>query len=147
MSFKNIKYGKKTERRNYSKMMYDVDLPDLIEIQTQSFEKFIKSDLLELLKELSPIEGNNGDIKLYFESVEVQEPNFTIAESKTRDITYSAQVMADVKLENCIHFPNQFVHLKYCLHSQLPLEYFEFLFLIPFFPYFQIKFLNLTLFY
>ncbi len=102
MSFKNIKYGKKTERRNYSKMMYDVDLPDLIEIQTQSFEKFIKSDLLELLKELSPIEGNNGDIKLYFESVEVQEPNFTIAESKTRDITYSAQVMADVKLENCI---------------------------------------------
>ena len=40
----------KAERRNYSKMRYDVDLPNLIEIQTLSFDEFIKTGINELLK-------------------------------------------------------------------------------------------------
>ena len=46
MSYKNIKYGKKAERRNYSKMLYDVDLPNLIEVQTNSLIFIKRSDEL-----------------------------------------------------------------------------------------------------
>lgn len=67
MGYRTVKYGKKAERRNYSKMRYDVDLPNLIEIQTLSFDEFIKTGINELLKDISPIEGHNGDLKLYFE--------------------------------------------------------------------------------
>ena len=45
MGYKNVKYGKKAVRRNYSKIRTEVELPDLLEIQTASFEKFTSEDL------------------------------------------------------------------------------------------------------
>ena len=47
MAYKNVKYGKKAVRRNYSKIRTEVELPDLLEIQTSSFEKFVSEDLKE----------------------------------------------------------------------------------------------------
>ncbi|NLK12059.1 MAG: DNA-directed RNA polymerase subunit beta [Candidatus Phytoplasma sp.] len=102
MGYRTVKYGKKAERRNYSKMNYDVDLPNLIEIQTQSFDWFIKEGIQELLTDISPIEGHNGDLKLYFEEVFFSEPKYSVLESKIRDINYSCQISAKVKLENAI---------------------------------------------
>ncbi len=102
MGYRTVKYGKKAERRNYSKMNYDVDLPNLIEIQTQSFDWFIKEGIQELLTDISPIEGHNGDLKLYFEEVFFSEPKYGVLESKIRDINYSCQISAKVKLENAI---------------------------------------------
>jgi DNA-directed RNA polymerase subunit beta len=102
MGYRTVKYGKKAERRNYSKMRYDVDLPNLIEIQTLSFDEFIKTGINELLKDISPIEGHNGDLKLYFEDSFLSEPKYSVSESKIRDLNYSRQLSARVKLENAV---------------------------------------------
>ncbi|MFA6800568.1 MAG: DNA-directed RNA polymerase subunit beta [Acholeplasmataceae bacterium] len=102
MGYKIVKYGKKAERRNFSRMRYDIDLPDLIEIQTKSFNWFIEEGIKELLDDISPIEGHNGDLKLYFEEHYLSEPKFNIQQSKLRDLNYSKQLSARVKLENAI---------------------------------------------
>ena len=102
MEYRDVKYGKKAQRRNYSKMRYDIDLPDLIEIQTKSFKWFIDEGIKELLEDISPIEGHNGDLKLYFEEHYLSEPKYSIQESKIRDVNYAKQLSARVKLENAI---------------------------------------------
>ncbi|MCK9235500.1 MAG: DNA-directed RNA polymerase subunit beta [Acholeplasmataceae bacterium] len=102
MGYSNVTYGKKSVRRNYSKMRYDVDLPDLIEIQTKSFKWFIDEGIKELLEDISPIEGHNGDLKLYFEEHFLSDPKYSAQESKIRDVTYAKQLSARVKLENAV---------------------------------------------
>src|SRR5690554_4879796 len=102
MSYKTVKYGKKAERRDYSKMLHQVELPNLIEIQTNSFEEFVKTGIDELLKDISPIEGHNGDLKLHFEESSLSEPKYDVIETKIRDLNYSRQLSAKVKLENAI---------------------------------------------
>ena len=98
MSYKTVKYGKKAERRDYSKMLHQVELPNLIEIQTKSFEEFVETGIDELLKDISPIEGHNGDLKLYFEESSLSEPKYSTIETKIRDLNYSRQLFR-VKLE------------------------------------------------
>ena len=100
MSYKNIKYGKKAERRNYSKMLYDVDLPNLIEVQTNSFDHFIKAEIDELLRDISPVVGYSGDLKLHFIDSFLGEPKYSIEEAKLRDVDYSQKLFANVRLEN-----------------------------------------------
>lgn len=102
MGYKTIKYGKQASRRNYSRMRYDIPLPNLIKIQTDSFNKFVEKDLGDLLKNISPIEGHNGDLKLHFEGYHFENPRYSIAEAKKRDVTYIRQLVARVKLENSV---------------------------------------------
>ncbi|MBN3490874.1 DNA-directed RNA polymerase subunit beta [Acholeplasma equirhinis] len=102
MGYKTVPYGKKAERRNYSKMLHQVELPNLIEIQTTSFQEFIETGINELLKDISPIEGHNGDLKLYFEESSLAEPKYSIGDAKRRDLNFSRQLSARVKLENAI---------------------------------------------
>jgi len=102
MGYRSVEYGKKAVRRNYSRMRYDIDLPDLIEIQTKSFKWFIDEGIRELLTDISPIEGHNGDLKLYFEEHYLSEPKYDIQESKLRDVNYAKQLSARVKLENAV---------------------------------------------
>ena len=102
MGYQTVKYGKKAERRNYSRMRYDIDLPDLIEIQTKSFKEFVDHGIEELLQDISPIEGHNGDLKLYFEEHFLSEPKHNIEQSKIRDVNYAKQLSARVKLENAV---------------------------------------------
>ena len=94
--FKEVDYGKKAKRRNYSKMRYDIDLPDLIEIQTKSFNDFMRDGITELLKDISPIVGHNGELKLYFEDHFLEEPKYGIEESKDRDMSFTKQLFANV---------------------------------------------------
>ena len=102
MGYRMVNYGKKAQRRNYSRMRHDIDLPDLIEIQTKSFNWFIDQGIRELLSDISPIEGHNGDLKLYFEEHFLSEPKYDVIESKKRDVNYAKQLSARVKLENAV---------------------------------------------
>jgi DNA-directed RNA polymerase subunit beta len=102
MGYRSVNYGKKASRRNYSRMNYDIDLPDLIEIQTKSFKWFIDQGIRELLTDISPIEGHNGDLKLYFEEHYLAEPKYDEQESKLRNTNYAKQLSARVKLENAV---------------------------------------------
>ena len=102
MGYKTVSYGKRASRRNYSKMLYDIDLPNLIEIQTSSFKQFVDEFIGELLQDVSPIEGHNGDLKLYFVDYYLEKPKHSINQAKMYDVSYTRQLFANVKLENAV---------------------------------------------
>ena len=100
MNYKNVNYGKKSVRRNYSKIRTEVELPDLIEIQTKSFDWFVNEGLDELFKDISPITSFNGDLKLYFGEHRFENPKYSIVDCKLRDVNYARPLKVNVRLEN-----------------------------------------------
>ena len=62
MNYKNVNYGKKSVRRNYSKIRTDLQLPGLVEIQTESFKWFVEKGLQEVFDDISPFESFKGDL-------------------------------------------------------------------------------------
>ena len=102
MAYKNVNYGKKSVRRSYSKIRTEVELPDLIEIQTKSFDWFVETGLKEAFDDLSPIVSNNGEMKIYFGDYHFEQPKYSIVESKLRDCNYARPLKANVRLENSV---------------------------------------------
>ncbi|MBR4496559.1 MAG: DNA-directed RNA polymerase subunit beta [Acholeplasmatales bacterium] len=100
MNYKNVNYGKKSVRRNYSKIRTDLELPGLVEIQTESFKWFVEKGLQEVFDDISPVESFKGDLKLYFVDYHFEEPKYDVVESKLRDINYCRPLKAHVMLEN-----------------------------------------------
>ena len=100
MNYKNVNYGKKSVRRNYSKIRTEVDLPGLVEIQTKSFDWFVEQGLKEVFEDASPITSFNQDLKLYFGDYHFEDSKFDIVQSKLRDINYSRPLKVNVRLEN-----------------------------------------------
>ena len=98
MSYKNIVYGKNIERRNYSRVQTNVELPNLIEIQTKSFDWFVHEGIEELFNEISPIRDHGEKLELYFKNFEFDEPKYTISEAKRNLTNYSRPLKADVSL-------------------------------------------------
>ncbi len=96
----NIKYGTKAERRNYSKINYDFELPNLIKTQMDSFDLFLKKGIQEALNDISPIQSYNGNLKLYFDDFYLNEPKLDIKEAKKRDFSYFSELFVNVRLEN-----------------------------------------------
>ena len=100
MNYKNVNYGKKSVRRNYSKIRTEVELPGLIEIQTKSFDWFVEQGLKEVFEDVSPITSFNQDLKLYFGDYHFEDAKYDIVQSKLRDINYSRPLKVNVRLEN-----------------------------------------------
>ena len=100
LSFKNVVYGKNRVRRNYSKVKTNVELPNLIEIQTKSFDWFLNEGIKELFKEISPIKDYSEKYELYFDDYEFDEPKYDIPTAKRKDANYSRALKASVKLVN-----------------------------------------------
>ncbi|NLC05615.1 MAG: DNA-directed RNA polymerase subunit beta [Erysipelothrix sp.] len=90
--------GTKSERRNYSKISGTLELPDLVEIQTDAFEWLKKEGLKEVFDEIYPIENHNQSVKLRFLDYKFDEPKYDVAESKRRETTYSAPLRARMEL-------------------------------------------------
>ena len=59
LSYKNVQYGRTRVRRNYASVQTNVELPNLIEIQTKSFAWFMDEGLRALFKEISPIKDQD----------------------------------------------------------------------------------------
>ncbi|MCX6065747.1 MAG: DNA-directed RNA polymerase subunit beta, partial [Chloroflexi bacterium] len=96
-------------RKNYARISVDLHLPNLIEVQLDSFERLKREGLGDLLHEVSPIESYNKGMKLYFPSrgPESQEwglkywfgePKHTIEDCVERDLTYSRPLYVSVLL-------------------------------------------------
>jgi DNA-directed RNA polymerase subunit beta len=95
--------------KNYARIYVDLQLPNLIEVQLDSFERLKRDGLGDLFHEVSPIESYNKGMKLYFPSrgPESQqwelkywfgEPKHTIEECVERDLTYSSPLYVSVLL-------------------------------------------------
>ena len=94
-----VQYGKKASRRDYSKVSSGLDLPDLTEIQTKSFDWFLKEGIREVFDDIYPISNYAGNIRLKFLDYEFGEPKYSISECKYREVNYSAQLKAKMELE------------------------------------------------
>jgi len=87
-------------RRNYSRIRNHQAVPDLITVQLDSFERFKRSDLLDLFKEISPIVSFNKNLELHFLGYRFDEPKFSVSDCREMDMTFSAPLWSTVRLVN-----------------------------------------------
>ncbi|NCB20616.1 MAG: DNA-directed RNA polymerase subunit beta [Clostridia bacterium] len=89
------------ERHFFTDFKAEIPLPDLIEIQKDSYRWFLEEGLAELFDEINPISDFIGrDLELYFEDYYLDEPKFTELESRDKNITYEAPVRVKTRLLN-----------------------------------------------
>ncbi|UJF15746.1 DNA-directed RNA polymerase subunit beta [Jeotgalibaca sp. MA1X17-3] len=96
----NVKYGKQRTRRSYSRISEVLELPNLIELQIDSYKWFLETGLKEMLADLSPIEDHTGNLALEFLDYELQEAKYTVAEARQHDANYSAPIYVKLRLFN-----------------------------------------------
>lgn len=94
-----VQYGRRA-RRSYARINEVLEVPNLIEIQQKSYEKFLDSDLVELFHDISPISDFTGNLSLEFIDYSLGEPKYSVDESKERDVTYAAPLRVKVRLFN-----------------------------------------------
>lgn len=94
-----VQYGRRT-RRSYARINEVLEVPNLIEIQQKSYEKFLESDLLELFQDISPIQDFTGNLSLEFIDYSLGEPKYSVDDAKERDVTYAAPLRVKVRLFN-----------------------------------------------
>jgi DNA-directed RNA polymerase subunit beta len=87
---------------SYSKINEVIDMPNLIEIQKNSYQWFLDEGLMEVLRDVSPITDYSGDIELSFidKEFDVTNPTYSIEECKERDANFAAPLRVKVRLHN-----------------------------------------------
>ncbi|OKL35933.1 DNA-directed RNA polymerase subunit beta [Domibacillus mangrovi] len=95
-----VQYGRHRQRRSYARISEVLELPNLIEIQTASYQWFLDEGLREMFQDISPIEDFTGNLALEFIDYSLAEPKYPVDESKERDVTYSAPLRVKVRLLN-----------------------------------------------
>jgi len=95
-----VKIGKKT-RMSYSKINEVAAMPNLIQIQTESYNWFIEEGLREVFEDISPIKDYAGNLVLEFIDYSLNDqPKYDQEECKERDVTYAAPLKVKVRLVN-----------------------------------------------
>ncbi|ARP49840.1 DNA-directed RNA polymerase subunit beta [Ruminococcaceae bacterium CPB6] len=101
VNVKPVKVGKNT-RMSFSKIDEVLPMPNLIEIQKNSYEWFLNEGLQEVFKDVSGITDYTGNLVLDFVDykLDVEHPNYTVKECKERDATYAAPLRVKARLLN-----------------------------------------------
>ncbi len=87
-------------RYNFGKLREVLELPNLIEIQRNSYEWFLKEGLREVFEDVSPILDFTGNLVLEFLDYTLGENKYSVEECKERDFTYSSSLRVKVRLIN-----------------------------------------------
>ncbi|MBB5174994.1 DNA-directed RNA polymerase subunit beta [Texcoconibacillus texcoconensis] len=95
-----VQYGRHRQRRSYARISEVQELPNLIEIQTASYQWFLDEGIQEMFQDISPIEDFTGNLVLEFIDYSLGEPKYSVEDSKERDVTYSAPLRVKVRLIN-----------------------------------------------
>ncbi len=94
------KYGK-TERRKFGKINEVIDIPNLVEIQKESYDSFIGEGISEIFEDYSPITDFSDHFELHFLSHEFGDtPKYDEKECRNRDATYALPLRVKVRLVN-----------------------------------------------
>ncbi|MBQ7959728.1 MAG: DNA-directed RNA polymerase subunit beta [Clostridia bacterium] len=95
-----VKLGRNT-RMSYGKIREVIDMPNLIEIQKNSYDWFLNEGLKEVFHDVSPITDYTGNLILEFVDYRIDmNPKYDIEECKERDATYAAPLRVKVRLIN-----------------------------------------------
>ena len=97
---KPVQLGK-TERMTFSQIDEVVQMPNLIEVQKNSYQWFLDKGLKEVFRDISTIEDYTGNLVLEFIDYRLdEEPKYTVKECKERDATYAAPMRVRARLLN-----------------------------------------------
>ena len=100
IQLKDQKLGENV-RKSFSRTRFNLELPDLVEIQTRSYAWFLREGLTEVLHEVSPIADFSGNLLVEFISYTLSDkPNYPVEECKERDVNYAAPLKVNVRLTN-----------------------------------------------
>ncbi|UTY37921.1 DNA-directed RNA polymerase subunit beta [Allocoprobacillus halotolerans] len=98
---RNVTQAKsRINRRNYSRISGSLELPNLVEIQTNSYEWFKNEGIKEVFNDVYPISNFNETLTLEFVDCRFDEPKYSVDEAKDRDANYSAPIRATLRLVN-----------------------------------------------
>lgn len=95
-----VNYGKHRTRRSYARIKEVLDLPNLIEIQTNSYQWFLDEGLKEMFDDIMPIDDFQGKLSLEFVGYQLLEPKYTVEEARQHDANYSAPLHVTLRLTN-----------------------------------------------
>ena len=90
----------KITRRNYSRISGSLELPNLVEIQTNSYKWFKEVGIKEVFEDIYPITNFNETLSLEFVDCTFDEAKYSVEESKDRDANYAAPIRASLRLVN-----------------------------------------------
>ena len=98
---KPVKSGRNI-RMSYSRQKEVLEMPNLIEVQKNSYDWFLKKGLKEVFEDISPITDYSGHLSLEFTDFSLceEEAKYSIEECKERDATYAAPLKVKVRLIN-----------------------------------------------
>ena len=98
---KEQKLGKNT-RMSFAKINELCEMPNLIDVQKESFQWFLDKGIKEVLHDISPITDHSEDLCIEFVSytLDVNKPKYPVEECKVRDVNYAAPLRVNVRLSN-----------------------------------------------
>ena len=97
---KPVKLGN-NERKTFSKIKEVIDMPNLIEIQKDSYKWFVDEGLREVFRDMSAITDYSGNLQLSFVDYRLEDtPKYDVTECKARDTTYAAPLRVTARLLN-----------------------------------------------
>ena len=100
VNVKPVQLGTNT-RMSFAKINEVLEMPNLIEVQKNSYEWFLKQGLKEVFSDVAAISDYTGNLVLDFVDYRIDdEPKYTVAECKERDVTYAAPLRVTARLLN-----------------------------------------------
>ena len=88
-------------RQSFSKIDEKLEMPNLIEVQKESYEWFLTDGMREVLEDVSPLVDYTGNLFIEFVDFEIDKtPKYSVEECKERDVNYAAHLKVTVRLSN-----------------------------------------------
>lgn len=100
MAGHEVQYGKHRTRRSFSRIKEVLDLPNLIEIQIDSYREFLDRELKDVFEDVLPVSNFTDTMELEFVGYEMREPKYTLEEARAHDANYSAPIFVTFRLIN-----------------------------------------------
>ena len=98
MAYKTVKFGDHRERRSFSTKYSTLELSNLLEVQKDSFDLFLKEGIKEVFEDIFPVESFSGSLSLEFGDYYFEEPKYSVKESRERKVTYAAPLKVKARL-------------------------------------------------
>jgi DNA-directed RNA polymerase subunit beta len=98
VAYKTVKFGDHRERRSFSTKYSTLELSNLLEVQKDSFDLFLKEGIKEVFEDIFPVESFSGSLSLEFGDYYFEEPKYSVKESRERKVTYAAPLKVKARL-------------------------------------------------
>ena len=96
----DVQYGR-TLRKSYARIKEVLEMPNLIEVQKNSYQWFLDTGLREVFNDVDSISDYSGNLELSFVDYTLEDtPKYSVEECKERDATYAAPLKVKVRLRN-----------------------------------------------